>query len=143
LSPRVCVPSEEEVQVRSTVKLAALASSVTLAIAPAAALAAGPGHGKPSTEPRHHTVKPKGEAFGVLCQGESKLHVKGEKGTAFSRCVEDMARLAKGEVKTPPEACKNESKRHVAGEKGTAFSRCVSGAEKLLKALREQSGARK
>jgi hypothetical protein len=128
---------------RSSAKLAALAVSAVICIAPAAALAAGHETGRSTTEPSHHIVKPEGKAFGVLCRGESKDHVKGERGTAFSRCVEDLAKLAHGKAKNPREACKNESKKHVDGEKGTAFSRCVSAAEKLTKALPAQSGARK
>jgi hypothetical protein len=31
------------------------------------------------------------------CQNESKKHVKGEKGTAFSRCVKAVAQLRKDE----------------------------------------------
>lgn len=50
---------------------AALAALVALAAAPAAS-AAAPDHAK---------------ANGKRCQGVSKKHVKGEKGTPFSQCV--------------------------------------------------------
>jgi hypothetical protein len=33
------------------------------------------------------------KAYGRHCQGESKKHVKGEKGTEFSRCVKAAAKL--------------------------------------------------
>jgi|SRR5579884_135196 len=128
---------------KTTSKLAAVAASVALGMTPAVALAAAPGHGH-STEPKHHVngnTTPK--AYGKYCQGESKRHEKGEKGTAFSRCVTDMAKLAKGESKSPADACKNESKRHEKGEKGTAFSRCVAGGERLLKDSAPGGGPRK
>ena len=78
------------------------------------------------------TPGPKAKAHGTYCEAESKKHVKGEKGTAFSRCVKAMAKLANGTAKNPRTACKDLSKKHVKGEKGTPFSRCVSGGAKLL-----------
>jgi hypothetical protein len=75
----------------------------------------------------------KAKAYGRYCQGESKKHVKGEKGTAFSRCVTAMARAANNPDLSPGQACKGESKKHVKGEKGTAFSRCVKAAARLRK----------
>jgi hypothetical protein len=74
------------------------------------------------------------KAYGRYCQGESKEHVKGEKGTAFSRCVTNMAQAANHANMAPGRVCKGESKEHVKGEKGTAFSRCVKG----VVALRQQ-----
>lgn len=88
---------------------------------------------KPSTPGPNASMPAKAKAYGKLCQGESKKHVKGTPGTPFSKCVTDMAKLANGQAKSPRAACKNESKKHVKGEKGTPFSRCVSGAAKLLK----------
>ena len=73
------------------------------------------------------------KAYGRYCQGESKKHVKGEKGTAFSRCVKAMAKAAKNDDLSPGQACKGLSKKHVKGEKGTEFSRCVKAAAKLRK----------
>jgi hypothetical protein len=73
----------------------------------------------------------KAKAYGRRCKGESKEHVKGEKGTAFSRCVTAMAKAANGERVSPRKACKGLSKKHVKGEKGTEFSRCVVAAAKL------------
>ena len=75
----------------------------------------------------------KAKAYGRYCQGESKKHVKGEKGTAFSRCVTAMAKAANNENLTPHQACKGTSKKHVKGEKGTPFSRCVKAAAQLRK----------
>ena len=65
------------------------------------------------------------KAYGVRCRGESKEHVEGEKGTAFSRCVKNLAQAADHKNMAPGQVCKGESKKHVKGEKGTAFSRCV------------------
>lgn len=75
----------------------------------------------------------KAKAYGRYCQGESKKHVAGQRGTPFSNCVTDMAKLANGSTTNPRAACKNESKRHVAGQHGTPFSVCVSGAAKMQK----------
>jgi hypothetical protein len=122
-----------------------------LAVAGLLALSASPalGHGKPEGTPPHGqgngpTYTPgnpnpgpkaglpeKAKAYGRYCQGESKQHVAGEKGTAFSRCVNAMAKAATNDNLSPGQACKGESKKHVKGEKGTAFSRCVTAAAKL------------
>ena len=75
----------------------------------------------------------KGKAYGRYCQGQSKTHVAGQKGTPFSQCVTAMAKLASGKTTSPKIACRTMSKKHVAGQKGTPFSRCVSAAAKLLK----------
>lgn len=73
------------------------------------------------------------KAYGRYCQGESKKHVKGEKGTAFSRCVKAMAKAAHDDRVSPRKACKGLSKKHVKGEQGTPFSRCVKAAAQLRK----------
>lgn len=91
-----------------------------------------PGH------PGHPHGGPKGNAYGYYCKGQSKKHVKGEKGTAFSRCVKAMARADKNESLHPKKACKALSKKHVKGEKGTPFSRCVKGVNQMR---REQAAA--
>jgi hypothetical protein len=111
-----------------------LVIGVLALIVPAMALATpgngkGQGHG-PSYEPAPPPPPP-AKAYGKYCQGESKEHVKGEKGTAFSQCVTKMAHAAQHPNQTPRQTCKGESKKHVKGEKGTAFSRCVKAAAKL------------
>ena len=73
----------------------------------------------------------KAKAYGKRCKGQSKKHVKGQKGTAFSRCVTAMAKVATGKEDNPARACKGLSKKHVKGQKGTPFSRCVVAAAKL------------
>jgi hypothetical protein len=75
----------------------------------------------------------KAKAYGRYCQGESKKHVEGEKGTPFSQCVTAMAKLASGKTTSPRKACKKLSKKHIGGEKGTPFSLCVSAGAKLLR----------
>jgi len=74
----------------------------------------------------------KAKAYGKHCQGQSKKHVAGQKGTPFSRCVTAMAKVATSRTK-PTTACKTLSKKHVAGQKGTPYSRCVVAAAKLQK----------
>jgi hypothetical protein len=136
-------------------KLAVIAGSLTLAIAPAAALASGQpedpgsqGQGKgpqyspetpnPETPGPKASLPEKAKAYGVHCRDQSRKHVKGEKGTPFSQCVTAMARAANNENLTPRQACKEMSRKHVKGEKGTPFSRCVVGAAKVQKEQREK-----
>jgi hypothetical protein len=119
------------------------------------ALAAGqpegvPPHGKsaqgkgPVYTPDESTPGPKdglpaqAKAYGRRCKGESKAHVKGEKGTAFSRCVANLKQAANNEGMAPGRVCKGESKKHEKGEKGTAFSRCVKDVVALRKEEREK-----
>lgn len=123
---------------------------LALTAAPAfAAQADTPPHGKgkgngPTYTPGDPTPGPKAglpaqaKAYGRYCQGESKEHVKGEQGTAFSRCVKAMAKAANSEKTNPRKACKGLSKEHVKGEKGTEFSRCVKAAAKLKREQREE-----
>jgi hypothetical protein len=128
-----------------------LAVTATAALFTTPALASGPpadhGHGHGHQASPETTVAPsagddatpgpdasaktKARAYGKACQGQSKKHVKGEKGTAFSRCVTAMAKAATDDSTTPREACAGLSKKHVKGEKGTAFSRCVKAAAKI------------
>src|SRR6188768_1798952 len=75
----------------------------------------------------------KAKAYGKHCQGQSKKHVAGQKGTPFSQCVTAMAKLATGRSSSPAAACRTLSKRHVAGTHGTPYSRCVSAGARLLK----------
>jgi hypothetical protein len=73
----------------------------------------------------------KAKAYGRYCQGKSKKHVKGEKGTEFSRCVTTMAQAATHKDTAPGQICKGKSKKHVKGEKGTEFSLCVKAVNEL------------
>jgi hypothetical protein len=114
-----------------------IAGTMALGALPAVALGAAGGHPNRSATHATHTAPSKAKAYGKLCQGESKQHVAGTPGTAFSKCVTDLAKLAAGSSTNPAKACKNESKKHVAGQPGTPYSVCVSGAKKLL---RQQAG---
>jgi hypothetical protein len=78
-------------------KLALGLAVLAMALVPAMA-------GAVSYQPEYHpehpthppkTHQPKGHAYGYWCKGESKKHVKGEKGTAFSRCVKAVAQQRK------------------------------------------------
>lgn len=62
-------------------KLTALLAALVLAAVPAVALASG----QPSDPGSQGQGKAK--AHGVNCNDQSRKHVKGEKGTPFSRCV--------------------------------------------------------
>ena len=136
---------------RTAIKILVVSGAVALSASPA--FASGkpegtPPHGNgqgnsqgqgngPTYAPGNPTPGPsaglpeKANAYGRYCQGESKEHVSGQPGTAFSRCVNAMAKAATNTSLSPGQACKGESRKHVKGEKGTAFSRCVKAAAKL------------
>jgi hypothetical protein len=114
--------------------LAAVVAVLSMALVPAVGVADGPDYQpegpnyqpeKPPQGPQGPKAAPKGKAYGYYCRGQSKKHVKGEKGTAFSRCVKALARADKNENLHPKKACKALSKKHVKGQKGTPFSNCV------------------
>ncbi len=128
-------------------KIALVLGALALATAPAMAIANqsshsnghSQGHGPqytpaPGTPGPGASLPEKAKAYGHYCQGESKKHEAGEKGTAFSQCVTAMAKAANDSKLSPRQACKGMSKKHTKGEKGTPYSRCVSGAAKLRKA---------
>ncbi len=129
---------------RAQLKIALTAVCVVALSVPALAQAT-PGNGKAKghtpgyTPPEHATPGPKeglpakAKAYGRYCKDASKKHVKGEKGTEFSRCVTAMAKAANHGKLHPKRACKGLSKKHVKGEKGTEFSQCVHGVNKLRK----------
>jgi hypothetical protein len=137
-------------------KVAAVTAALALSATPAVAIAAQPPKvpgaakraatpagsqnttaAKPSPPGPGASLPAKAKAFGKRCQGESKKHVAGQKGTPFSQCVTAMAKLATGATKSPRTACKDLSKKHVAGEKGTPFSRCVVAGAKLRREQRQ------
>jgi hypothetical protein len=123
-------------------RIAAVIAGCLLVAAPAMALAT-PGNGKgngpgveyapvpPKTPGPAAGLPEKAKAYGRYCQGQSKKHVDGQKGTPFSQCVTAMAKAAHDEKLTARQACKGLSKKHVKGLKGTPFSRCVTGVAKL------------
>jgi hypothetical protein len=135
----------KEITMRFQIKLALITGAMALSAAPA--LAAQPDGVPPANQGTAHNpgnskqgnptpgpqagLPAKAKAYGRYCQGESKQHVDGQKGTPFSQCVTGMAKLANGVTDDPAKACKAESKKHVKGEKGTPYSRCVSAAAKL------------
>ena len=93
---------------------------------------ATPGTTAGATPPPSAPVARKAKAYGKYCHGQSKEHVKGEKGTAFSRCVTAMAKAATGRTDSARTACAGMSKKQTHG-KGTPYSRCVVEAAKLVK----------
>lgn len=126
-------------------KIAVVLGALALATVPGVSLAApsptGSEHGngpkyqpeKPETPGPKDPLPEQAKAYGVYCKNESRKHVKGEKGTPFSRCVNAMAKAATNERLAARQACKGLSKKHVKGEKGTPFSRCVVAAAQLKK----------
>jgi hypothetical protein len=121
-------------------RLAVLVGALALVLTPTAALAQGVEYAAEHPEhPAHPVPGPKSplpekaKAYGVNCRSFSKKHVKGEKGTPFSRCVTAMAKAATSAATTAREACQGFSKKHVAGQKGTPFSRCVVAAAQVKK----------
>lgn len=121
-----------------SMKVASTLAVLALGLVPATGVAAGPKYAP--EHPDHPTTSPKGHAYGFYCKGKSKKHVKGEKGTEFSRCVQTMRQADKQDL-TPKQACKDESKKHVKGEKGTAFSRCVKAVAQMQKDKAEEEAA--
>jgi hypothetical protein len=103
------------------------AVAVVLLCLPMSAIAAPPDLPGPDA-----ALPAQAKAYGRYCKGQSKKHVQGQKGAAFSLCVTAMARLARGKAASPTDACKELARQHVRGEKGTPFSRCVKGAKRLL-----------
>jgi hypothetical protein len=126
---------------KQLVKLTLPALALALVVAPLAFGGKQPTAGAQNAANQPGTSQPgpnaglpaKARAYGRYCAGQSKTHVAGQKGTAFSQCVTAMAKLATGKSNSPTTACSAMSKKHVAGEKGTPFSRCVSAGAKLLK----------
>jgi hypothetical protein len=119
--------TSKEAKMKLRIQLVAGLAVLSLGLLPAMA-------GAVSYHPEYHPetpkgpkAAPKGHAYGYWCRGESKKHVKGEKGTAFSRCVRAHRRAANQPDKTARQACKDlKGQKHVPhGDKGTAFSRCV------------------
>ncbi len=108
-------------------RIAVLTGALALAAIPATSSAAVDYHpGKPDYKPAPPPPPPPhAKAHGKRCQGKSKKHVKGQKGTEFSRCVRALKKATNNPNMAPGQVCKHESKEHVKGQKGTAFSRCV------------------
>jgi hypothetical protein len=120
---------------RLHLKFALLTAALALVLVPAGAMAV-PYHPEgPNYQP---APPPHAKAYGKRCQGQSKKHVKGEKGTAFSRCVKAMARADQNPGLSAKKACKALSKKHVKGQQGTPFSRCVKGVAQMRKEERQQ-----
>jgi hypothetical protein len=121
--------------------LIAMALAVfSLALLPALGVADGPEYHpetpqgpkyQPENQPQGPKTAPKGKAYGYYCRGQSKKHVNGEKGTAFSRCVKALAQADKNDNLTAKKACKALSKKHVKGVKGTPFAKCVEGVNQM------------
>jgi hypothetical protein len=92
---------------------------------------------KPTPGPKEG-LPAKAKAYGRYCQGKSKKHVAGEKGTEFSHCVNNVAQAAHHKEMAPGQVCKGESKKHVKGKKGNEFSGCVKSVNELRKKEHEE-----
>src|SRR5438132_17159 len=86
---------------------------------------------KPSTPGPTASLPAKAKAYGRYCQAQSKTHIAGTPGTAFSKCVTGMAKLATGSVTTSLAAC-NETD---AGERGRLLRCSLSDDAELLDPL--------
>lgn len=73
-------------------KLVVIAGIPALGLYPAAALGAAGGH---PNGPTTHTGTSKAKADGKLCQGESRQHVAGQRGTPYSVCISGAKKLLK------------------------------------------------
>jgi len=92
---------------------------------------------KPAMPGPNAPASAKRTAYGAACKDESKRPVKGERGSAFSKCVAALARVAGGA--SPRRACRDTSKKRVADEKGTPFSRCVKDAAALKRQIADDT----
>jgi hypothetical protein len=91
------------------------------------------------TTPAEPTPAEKKQGYGVLCKGQSKKHVKGQKGTPFSQCVTAMAKIDKGTTTSPSKACKSLSKKRAEGQKRSPYQLCKKAAAKQVEKT-EQAG---
>lgn len=119
-------------------KIAVSLGALALMVAPSSAMAEHR-EGEPHGQGKAKGHNGKAKAYGRHCQGESKKHEKGQKGTDFSRCVRNMAQAANHKAMAPGRVCKGESKKHEKGEKGTEFSRCVHDVVKLRQEERKKA----
>lgn len=126
-------------------KLVAGLAVLALGVVPATA---GAVSYQPEYHPEHPTTpppaaQPQGQAYGFYCQGFSKKHVKGEKGTPFSTCVHAMREADHKESLNPKKACKAfKGQKHTPhGDKGTPFSRCIKGVNQMRKEQRQEEAA--
>lgn len=129
-------PATDPVVSDGSVAVAPPADRPTAESNPGTAVRDGALQRRPATPGPKASATAKRRAYGAACKAESKRPVKGQRGSAFSRCVNALARVA-GNDASPRAACKGTSKKRVAGEKGTAFSRCVTAAAKLAEQLEE------
>lgn len=123
------------------VTTAALLAAVAALLAAPTALAGKPGNpGSPKNDkgkqtsashtqsnqnvPDPGTALSKRKAYGFYCKNASQTHVAGQSGTAFTQCVNAMAKAATGQASTPKAACTGVGKQH---------GQCVAAAAKLLK----------
>src|SRR5690349_14390576 len=118
--------SKEANQMKLRTMLVMGLAVLSMALVPTVGMADGPDYQpegpnyhpeQPNHPPQGPKTTPKGHAYGYYCRGQSKKHVKGEKGTAFSRCVKAMAQADKNENLNAKKACKTLSKKHVKGVK--------------------------
>jgi hypothetical protein len=125
---------------------ARLAAGLAMLVMGALPAAAGAVSYQPEYHPEHPSTPPPaahphGHAYGFYCQGASKKHVKGEKGTPFSQCVHAMKQADANDSLKPKKACKSLSKKHVKGQQGTEFSRCVKGVNQMRREQRQEENA--
>jgi hypothetical protein len=81
----------------------------------------------------------KAKAYGHYCQGTSKSHTEGSKGTPFSQCVTAMAKAAHSSKISGKQACRSLSHKKANGAKRSDFSTCVNGVAKLRHDLKAAS----
>jgi hypothetical protein len=75
----------------------------------------------------------KRRAYGRYCKGQSRKRARGERRSAYTRCVTAMAKLASGRAKSPRGACKGLSTKRTGRQARSPFRRCVAAGRQLLR----------
>jgi hypothetical protein len=119
---------------KASSKLAMLTAVLALGVAPAIALAAGPGDhptGPPSTVTTGLPAKTPTGPPSTVTIGPPSTTSPSNQGTAHKPSTPGPSASLPAKAKAYGKFCRGESKTHVAGTPGTPFSKCVTDMAKL------------
>lgn len=115
-------------------KFAMLTATMALGVAPALALAAGPGNhptGPPSTVPAGPPATTPTGPLSTTPTGPPSNTPPSNQGTANKPSTPGPGASLPAKAKAYGKECRSESKTHVADTPGTPFSKCVTDMAKL------------